>query len=102
MFVASNKYQFTHIVLVCDGKRKEKKKVNKNSNKISRKKIMPKKSNAFIFLYSLRKLPHTHFFLIEVKNKNQSNAPSFLCKRKQNKLCAFRPQSKKTKKTYKK
>lgn len=63
---------------------------------------MPKKSNAFIFLYSLRKLPHTHFFLIEVKNKNQSNAPSFLCKRNQNKLCAFRPQSKKTKKTYKK
>jgi len=25
MFVASNKYQFTHIVLVCDGKQKEKK-----------------------------------------------------------------------------
>merc|ERR1712204_17988 len=67
-----------------------------------KKKIMPKKSNAFIFLYSLRKLPHTHFFLIEVKNKNQSNAPSFLCKRNQNKLCAFRPQSKKTKKNIQK
>lgn len=25
MFVASNKHQFTHIVLVCDGKQKEKK-----------------------------------------------------------------------------
>ena len=38
---------------------------------------------------------NTHFFLIEVKNKNQSNAPSFLCKRNQNKLCAFRKRKRK-------
>ena len=62
MFVASNKYQFTHIVLVCDGKQKENKKVNKKQQQNQQKKIMPKKSNAFIFLYSLRKLP-PHPFL---------------------------------------